>query len=245
MSEVSTAHIAEWNGVIRDCETYVFLTRDQALQEIACNRLDVLVTTIRDQKKCAISAANENAANLLLGFECAAQCVRAELTMWMLLKKGEYDEAWNQLILAQQCAIDSMRAHPGFQHLEEHNRRLESLEKLVFPPQVFVSAGWLVGRQECSICGAVYGECDHLAGKPYMGQFCAIIARDLIADHAAIVEYPADKRCRVTRFSAPGGMRSRMTWQVEPSDPVDHSDENKIVSDNGMRCEVILSSSYW
>jgi hypothetical protein len=164
--------------------------------------------------------------------------------MWAFLKAGEFDEAWNQLILAQQSAIDAMRAHSGFQHLKEHNLRLESIEKLVFPPQVFVSAGWLVGRQECSICGSIYGECDHLAGKPYMGQFCAIIARDLIADHTAIVENPADKRCRVTRFSAPGGMRNRMTWQVDPSDPVDHSDKESAIDDNGMKCEVILSSLY-
>lgn len=106
----------------------------------------------------------------------------------------------------------------GFAHLSEHNKKLEAIEELVFPPQVFISSGMIVGKQECSICGAEYGDCNHLVGKPYMGRFCYIIAKDLSLDHVSIVEHPADKRCRVQHFDVEGGTRNRMTWKIEPKE---------------------------
>ena len=51
-----------------------------------------------------------------------------------------------------------------------------------------------------------------------MGEFCYIIARDIELDHVSIVESPADKRCRVERFSVEGGTRNRMTWKFEKED---------------------------
>ncbi|MDD3381663.1 MAG: hypothetical protein PHD68_10735, partial [Rugosibacter sp.] len=71
---------------------------------------------------------------------------------------------------------------------------------------------------ECSICGGDYDDCDHLIGRPYMGRFCYIIARDISLDHVAIVKEPADKRCRVERFNVDGGVRNRMTWRIERRD---------------------------
>ena len=141
--------------------------------------------------------------------------------MWLLLKEERPNEAWDQLILAQDSAIAATRAHYGFAHLSRHNERLEAVENLVFPPQVFMSSGFLAGSQECSICASEYGECDHLIGKPYLGCFCHIVARQLTVDHISIFEQPADKRCRVQSFSVEGGNRGRMTWVVTSTEKGD------------------------
>jgi hypothetical protein len=39
-----------------------------------------------------------------------------------------------------------------------------------------------------------------------------------MVDHVAIVDNPANKICRVLRFSTEGGYRNRMTWRVEPGE---------------------------
>jgi len=77
--------------------------------------------------------------------------------MWILLKEEKPDEAWDKLVSAQMAAADAVRAHMGFAHLETQAQRLEEIERLVFPRQVFVSAGIIVQHQECSICGNEYG----------------------------------------------------------------------------------------
>ena len=42
-----------------------------------------------------------------------------------------------------------------------------------------------------------------------------IIVEDLEADHVALVDIPADKRCRVISFETKEGYRNRMTWKLE------------------------------
>jgi hypothetical protein len=97
---------------------------------------------------------------------------------------------------------------------------LVAIEKIIFPPQSFVSSGLVVRHQICSICGAEYGGCDHLAGKPYWGRFCCIITRGIEGNHVALVKQPADKGCRVTHFAVEGGSRNKMKWLVERDDKV-------------------------
>ena len=117
-------------------------------------------------------------------------------------------------------ALDAVRTHRSFRHCEHQVRRLEQIEQVFFPRQVFVSAGLMIGYQECSICEEEYGHCGHIAGRPYWGQLCYIIARDFEGDHVAIVENPADKRCRVVGFRVGGGERNRMTWKIGPLEAV-------------------------
>ena len=207
--------VAAFNDLVKESENLCSITRDSDLQRAACSMLEDAIQRTHIEKQEAISGCNENYANLLLGCESVAQALVAELNMWLLLKEGTPDEAWNHLVAAQMASVDAARAHDGFQHLEHHHRRLVAIEHLVFPRQVFVSSGMLVGFQECSICSQDYDDCEHLVGRPYMGSFCCIIARDITLDHVAIVDHPADKRCRVERFSVDGGTRNRMTWKIE------------------------------
>lgn len=205
-----------YNEIIQDCETYLSIARDSGLQQDASSRLSQMLQDVTKQKQEAIETGNEDLANLMLGFECVSNCLISELNMWALLKESKPDEAWNALVAAEMSAVDAVRAHKGFSHLIHQSERLEMIEELVFPPQVFFSAGVTVRYQQCSICGQEYGTCTHLAGKPYMGRFCSIIAKDLTFDHVAIVKEPADKRCRAITFEVDGMQRNRMTWKLEP-----------------------------
>lgn len=218
MNNTLPPFVSSFNAMVKEAEVFLSIARDSALQQEAVEKLLAFGVTIASEKAAAIESGNEDYANLLLGCECVTSALVAELRMWLLLKEGEPDAAWDELITAQMASVDAVRAHPGFAHLSEHNRKLEAIEELVFPPQVFISSGMIVGKQECSICGAEYGDCDHLVGKPYMGRFCHIIARDLSLDHVSIVEHPADNRCRVQHFDVEGGTRNRMTWKVQPKE---------------------------
>jgi hypothetical protein len=73
-----------------------------------------LLTECKQQKAAAVTAGDEDFANLLLGFECAARCLRSEIEMWLLLKEEKPDEAWDKLVSAQNAAGAAVRAHRGF-----------------------------------------------------------------------------------------------------------------------------------
>lgn len=219
MNSLSPELIKEWNTVLEECHSFAFLVRDSDLQKEACGKLAELLDRIHGLKKAAIASQNEDEANFLLGYECAINCMRAELAMWLKLKANEPDAAWDDLVDAQMAAIDAVRAHTGFAELENYAQRLHAIKKLIFPEQVFLSVGMTVHRRECSICGQEYGECSHLVGKPYSGEICHTICTRVDLDNIAIVDEPANRKCRIRYFSVPEGKRSRMTWKIEPSQP--------------------------
>lgn len=225
MSNELPAFISSFNERVKEVEVFLCLARASELQTEACARLAELHEEVAAEQDKAIISNDEDYANLLLGCACVTQALIAELKMWILLKEEKPNAAWDQLVAAQMSSVYASRAHDGFRHLEQHYRKLLAIEQLVFPPQVFASSGFIVRHQECSICGGEYGECQHLIGKPYMGKFCYIIARDIELDHVSIVEHPADKRCRVEHFDVEEGTRDRMTWRVEPKKEV-HNQED-------------------
>ena len=207
------------NSIIAHCENFCFITRDSGLQKECCDKLEAMASDCAALKSQAVVDADEDLANLLLGFECVAASLRAELEMWVLLKEEKPDGAWDKLVTAQMAATDPVRAHRGFAHNEARVQRLDDIEQLIFPPQVFFSVGLIIWYRECSICGSQYGDCDHLVGKPYWGELCHTIVKDCKIDHVALVKHPANKVCRVIKFSDEGGERNRMTWKVEQALP--------------------------
>jgi hypothetical protein len=135
--------------------------------------------------------------------------------MWLLLKGDKPDEAWTNLVTAQMAFADAIKAHPNFDHLQEQVERLDSIERLIFPPQAYLSMGTTVLQKICSICQNNYEECDHISGRPYWGELCHTILRHIEVNHVAIVTDPANKLCRAIHFDVPGGYRNTMTWKVE------------------------------
>ena len=216
MNENTQSLVEEFNAVIREAETLNRITRCSKLQRNAIESLNCLRSEVSSLKNEAIEEKKEDLANMFLGYECVCRTLIAELEMCILLKQENPDSAWDKLVIAQGAAIGAVRAHPGFSHLGQHYERLEAIEKLVFPPQVFMSSGMLVEHLECSICNREYEACEHLVGKPYMGEFCQLILRDIKLNHVAIVDHPADKRCRITTAHVEGGVRNTMTWRIEP-----------------------------
>lgn len=234
MNRRESEFVLSVNAVIEEGERLHWIARDSDLQRTICTRIKDKVADILEEKLRAVQNLNEDYANCLLGCECAARAVLAELRMWILLKEEQPDDAWTELVNAQSLVLGAMRAHRGFSHLAAHVERLDHIERVAFPRQVFVSAGLIVRRQSCSICSEEYGDCDHLAGMPYMGQFCSIVAGDIEANHVAVVDRPADKRCRITHYETEEGLRNRMTLKIEAPRSEDWS------PDTGLRTRAII-----
>ena len=189
-----------------------FMTRAMELQEQACDELRSLLEEASSVKAKAVEAKDENAANAVLAYENVIGALIAELQMWISLKQDAPFPAWNYLIDSQMAALHAVRAHPVAEHMAKYLERLEAIESLLFPPQVFMSAGLTFGDAECSICGNRYGECDHIKSRAYMGQFCQRILKDITFTEISMVDDPVDKRCIVTSYSADGKtMIDRMT----------------------------------
>lgn len=204
------------NHGIRKAEALLCLSRSSQLQHEQCLALDRLQYNATMLKHEAIRLADEGPANLFLGFECVIGAVRSELMMYVMLKRDEPNSAWDCLVASQMGYLDATRAAQGFAHCAQRLDELDQLEKVFFPKQVFMSAGFTSRRLDCSICGERSSRCDHLKGQPYMGQLCEYIHRDPIGDHVSIVEVPADKRCRVVSFKTKDGHRDRLTWAITP-----------------------------
>lgn len=205
-----------FNNGIKKAEIYLCLARSSQLQLEQCLALDLLLYNATRFKLEEVHRGKEDNANLFLGFECTIGAVRSELMMWILLKLDMPNEAWDQLVAAQMGYLDASRAHRGFAHCEQRREVLEQLEDNIFPPQVFISAGFVSDRLDCSICDERYSKCEHLRGKPYMGQFCEVIHRNPRGDHAALVEAPADKRCRVVSVKTKDGHQDKLSLETTP-----------------------------
>ncbi len=218
MNDTLPPFVAKFNAAVKEAEVFLCVTRDSGLQRDACESLGDLLDRVVSEKARAIEEKDEDYANLLLGCGFVVDTLTSELQMWLALKNEEPDQAWDHLITAQNASRLAIRVHDGFRHLEQRRARLEAIERLVFPPQVFVSTGMVIKVLECSICGHEYEDCDHLAGRPYMGKLCYLIVREMDIDHVAFVERPADKRCRALGVKVEGGTRNRMTWRIEPDE---------------------------
>lgn len=208
--------IEYFNGGIENAETLRCLAKSSKLQLEQCCALDSLQFNATRFKHESIRRADEDCANLFLAYECAIGAVRSELLMWILLKRDMPNEAWDQLVAAQIGCMDASRAHRGFVHCQQRLEDLSQYEELLFPPQAFLSAGFISDSLECSICGSPYAKCQHLRGRPYMGWFCEINHRNPRGDHAALVDFPADKRCRVTSIQVREGYQDKLSGEITP-----------------------------
>jgi hypothetical protein len=90
--------IESFNAILQDCQSLSCMARDSGLQRDACAQLRSLLARASELKANAVAVGDEDSANLLLGFECAASSVHAELRMWLLLKEENPNEAWSALI---------------------------------------------------------------------------------------------------------------------------------------------------
>ena len=214
MSNALHDFVRHFNSVTDACVNFCCMSRGREFQESSIDDIEKLLTEIALMKDKAIGLGDEDLANLFLSLEEAAKAPQSELRMWISLKDDLPDEAWGHLVQAQLHAQFSMVAHDEGGHLEIYANRLKKLEDVLFPGQSFNSIGYLVKKSRCTICQLDYETCEHIKGKPYMGEFCVreILEGKLI--EVSLVKNPANRNCRVTAISdSDGNMRNVMTWR--------------------------------
>jgi hypothetical protein len=181
------------------------------LQTQEQHRQYALIQKLEKYREQGIEDQNEQQANAAFIYLNIAAALLHHLQLWLLLKSDRMDEAWDQLVEAQ----DSLRIALRFVQDDALRRwymELLAAEKLLFPPQRFVSSAHYFGYAECTICGKVYGECEHVEGRLYMGHMCVKHFCDIgDLDHFAIVDYPRDKGCRWTKVKRDGYMYCTLT----------------------------------
>ena len=227
LSEEINAFENEWRTSLIECQNFCFATRAKEFQVQAREKLKVLEAKAHALKKRAISYEAEDSANKLLSFQEMVNAIINELSMWIALKDDDADLAWDSLVNAQMAVLTAMQAHSAASHLDNYSIHLSILERHLFPKQMFASPGMIIKEARCSICKEEYGECDHLVGKPYMGEICGreIIHVDL--KEVSLVEKPANKHARIISFTDEEGIyRHFLTWR--PADqPTLNTKENK------------------
>jgi hypothetical protein len=211
--------VREWEALLQDCRRFAYMARAIEFQRDAVDRLAAFAEALLERKRDAQTRQAEDEANLLLGILTMLNAVRSELLMFIALKEDRTSEAWDHLVVAQNDVGAAVRAAPQLASAERYVDVLLVHEQNLFPRQVFLSPSMLIGRSQCTICGSPYGECVHVAGRAYMGEFCVryITEVDRI-EEISVVGDPADKRRRVESVKADDGAhRDYLTWR--PVDP--------------------------
>ena len=92
--------------------------------------------------------------------------------------------------------------------------RLDQIEAIAFPTVPGVSVGFDYEESVCSICQETYETCDHIAGIPYMGEFCAREIRNMTMHEVSLVKDPANKHARITQITDDSGVRRNLlSWE--------------------------------
>jgi hypothetical protein len=189
---------------------YCYASCGHELQTEQQHRVHDFLQRLEKYRQEAIAAQDEEAANAASVALCIVEALLNRLQLWLLLKSDRMEEAWDQLVKAQDSVQIALRFVQS-ELLQHWYMELLALEKLLFPPQQFVSASHTFGYAECTICDKVYGECNHVACRLYMGRMCQKRVSDIGPDHVALVDHPRDKGCRLTKIKRDGFMYCTLT----------------------------------
>jgi hypothetical protein len=212
--------IVKFNAVVvEDCEHFNFFARGIEFQKEAVKKLERLRNETLELKIRVAKRADNDSANFLLGLSCIPLALIEEFKMIIALKEDRANDAWDNLIEAQSHVSTAIKAHDNFIYLEKYADKLSAIEQLLFPPQSFCSPGMIVRESECSICKQDYGECDHIKGKPYMGELCVCIIKKAEYRELSLVKNPANKHARALHFADKEGNRDMMTWRIKKETP--------------------------
>jgi len=179
--------------------------------------------------------SDEFAANSLFHIQCMINASRSSLLMWVKIKEGKFNDAWSDLVDAQEYVSIALKVldNEGVRNTED---KLNCFEKTVFPGwALFNSPGFIETVGECSICGQSFIQCDHIENNVYMGALCRRVNRKIIEiNHVSLVKQPRDKRCVITQISDDdGNMIDYFTWEKTGK---------KNTNEDGMKLEGITYS---
>lgn len=201
--------IEQYNNILSEALPYNYLVRETELQQAKINELQEFKESIKQFKNHFRDESDELNANTFFHFQCVLNSLISNLSLWILIKKADYRDAWNKLIDAQEYIEIAMRIDGEFFGVVEFYNHLKKMEGLIFPDwPVYMSIGLIDTGGKCSICNREYNTCDHLDGYVYMGTLCQRIERKIIKiDHCAVVENPYDRRCIVDWISTDDGKK--------------------------------------
>lgn len=219
----------EFRETANTCQNFCYMSRAKEFQLEARHNLEMLAEKTHVLKSKAIEAEYENAANAMLSFEETIEALINELSMWIAFKDENPGSAWDYLVNAQMAVINAMQAHSMASHLEDYAEHLSALEDFLFPKQYFLSPGLIIKEAKCSICGEEYGECEHVVGRPYMGEICSRVIIHADLEEASIVDKPANKHARIVSFTDEEGVhRDFLTWHVIPKVPTTSKESEEV-----------------
>lgn len=207
--------VEEFNEIMKKSTRFFYISVGKEFQQDTIKRLTVFKVKVNVAKTEMIEIKDEKSANALLSLKSIIEALISELEMWVALKEDNPHKAWNLLINAQSKVRTATQASNVVPNLEKHAEKLHLLEKLLFPPQLYHSLCFVIESEKCSICGKEYGECDHIAGRAYMGKICyrkAVKIKDV--KEVSIVKNPADKHARIFMIMVNGVARDALTWKA-------------------------------
>jgi hypothetical protein len=217
MHEEVELFLKEYIRTTTECGKFLYASRGKEFQQEAIVEMSNLRSKATALKTKMKDLKDESSANALLSLEGLIDAMVDELRMLVSLKEDDANGAWDHLIEAQAAVRNALQAHSLASDLdgEKYATKLDLLEKLVFPPQLFFSPSLIVESAKCSICGAEYGDCGHVIGRAYMGELChRVVTKIRKLTEISIVKQPASKHARMYRFGDDGAMRDIMTWRV-------------------------------
>ena len=197
----------EYTAAMREAHKHAFLVRDTELQ---VQQVDVLIATkkrFRGFKAGAREAGDAGAANALFHMQCGLNAMISFLTMWIELKRGNHQSAWNKLIDAQEYLSIALRAAGGGVGVEDFLERLQRAEQVIFPGfPVYHSVGQIIRGGKCTICEMAFNSCEHIEGRVYSGRLCLRAQAEIVeVNHVSFVDQPRDRRCIITEITAEDG----------------------------------------
>ena len=198
---------------------YLFITRDKALLVEQITILNDIASNIKEAKEKFIAKQDEANSNKWLSIESISLSILNGLIMFTELQKNNPEPAWNSLISAQNHAYWSSIAYelPTTTIQRDCSNHFYNIEKVLFPSQIFMSVGMVVAESICSICQKQTSKCEHIRGEVYMGEICGQIhAKIKSVNEVSIVNVPADKQCRVTRYQENSMWINKMTLVGTP-----------------------------
>ena len=177
---------------------YLFITRDITIFEKQKLELEKLHKEIKETKEKFISEQNEDESNKFLSLENLCLAILSGIAMFIKIKQNDPNGAWSDLIEAQNNTYWSNNHYELSGNLQrECIIHFNNIEKILFPPQTFVSMSMASVKSKCSICDEDFTICEHIRGEAYMGVSCTEICTEFKdIHHVAIVDHPDDKRCR-------------------------------------------------
>ncbi len=181
-------------------------------------------------------------------FDTAALPVLAKLFVG---KTGISDHEWSaerqvaRIFAAEVCEEAGVHYISAQCYMLRNEKNASLIEDIEGGIKREVSVGCAVARTVCSVCGKVYGACEHRKGVTYDGKLCvAVLCEPTDAYEFSFVAVPAQREAGVQKGLKGGGRMSLQEYVEKSADPI-HAEHLKKLQEQaqlGKQCFAQLLS---